>query len=84
MRLSYKEELLVEGVIQRVKEVDPQATVKVTFDSVEDEDIVILVYTDKATLDIVRHTAPLTIDIAAHEGLDIIVLPMDKEFYGRQ
>jgi hypothetical protein len=79
MKLSHKEDLLVERVIEKIKEIDPAARVKVSFDTVENEDVVILVYTDKSTLDIVRHTAPYTVDIAAHEGLDIVVLPMDRE-----
>ena len=79
MNLSPKEELLVERVINKIKEVDPKAVVKVTFDTIEHEDVVILVYTDKSTLDIVRHTAYDTVDIAAHDGLDILVLPRDRE-----
>ena len=79
MNLSPKEELLVERVINKIKEVDPKAMVKVTFDTIEHEDVVILVYTDKSTLDIVRHTASDTVDIAAHDGLDILVLPRDRE-----
>ena len=79
MKLSHKEDLLVERVIEKIKEIDPAARVKVSFDTVENEDVVILVYTDKSTLEIVRHTAPYTVDIAAHEGLDIVVLPMDRE-----
>jgi hypothetical protein len=79
MKLSHKEDLLVERVIKKIKEVDPTADVQVTFDAIEDEDVVILVYTDKSTLDIVHHTAPDTIDIAAHNGLDILVLPRDRK-----
>lgn len=74
-----REDLLVERVIKKIKEVDPTADVQVTFDAIEDEDVVILVYTDKSTLDIVPHTAPDTIDIAAHNGLDILVLPRNRK-----
>ena len=79
MKLSHKEELLVERVINKIKQVDPTAEVKVTFDTLEDEDLIILVYTDQSTLDIVRHTAPDTVDIAAHNGLDILVLPRARK-----
>ena len=79
MQLSPKEEALVKRVIQKIKEVDPHAVVQMTFDTLEHEDVLILVYTDKPTLDIVRHTTPHTVDIAVHEGLDIVVLPMDKD-----
>jgi hypothetical protein len=79
VKLSYKADLLVERVIQKIKEIDPAAGVKVSFDAIENEDVIILVYTDKSTLDIVRHTAPYTVDIAAHNDLDIVVLPMDRE-----
>ncbi len=75
MTLSPKDEMLVERVINKIKKIDPKATVKVTFDTIEQEDVVIVVYTDKSTLDIVRHTASDTVDIAAHDGLDILVLP---------
>jgi len=79
MKLSHREDLLVERVINKVKEIDPTAHVQVTFDAIEDEDVVILVYTDQPTLAIVRHTAPDTVDIAAHHGLDILVLPRDRK-----
>jgi hypothetical protein len=78
VKLSHKADLLVKRVIQKIKEIDPAARVKVSFDAIENEDVIILVYTDKSTLDIVRHTAPCTVDIAAHDGLDIVVLPMDR------
>jgi hypothetical protein len=79
VKLSHKADLLVERVIQKIKEIDPTAGVKVSFDAIENEDVIILVYTDKSTLDIVRHTAPCTVDIAAHNDLDIVVLPMARE-----
>ncbi len=78
MQLNPKTDALVKRVIRKIKEADPHAVVHVTFDTLEQEDVLLLVYTDKPTLDIVRQTAPVTVDIAVHEGFDIVVLPMDR------
>ena len=51
MELTYKEKVLVDRVIQHIKEFDPQAVVKIANDTLEHEDILLLVYTDKPTLE---------------------------------
>ena len=78
MQLSPNEKTLVNRVIRKIKEIDSDAVVQITLDTLEHEDVLLLVYTDKPTFDIVRHTTPETVDIAVHEGLDIVVLPLDK------
>ena len=46
MELTPKERLLVDRVIQHIKEFDPQAVVKIADDTLEHEDILLFVYTD--------------------------------------
>lgn len=78
MELSPKARLLVDRVIQHIKEFDPQAVVKIADDTLEREDILLLVYTDKPTLETIRHITPCTLDILVNEGLDIVALPEAK------
>ncbi len=81
MKLSNKEELLVEKVVRKIKEIDPESIVKIRLDTIEDVDTDLLVYTDKSAMDILQKTVRLTIDILAEEGFHIGVLPMRKEAF---
>lgn len=83
VKLSPREQALVNKVIQKIKGFDPQAIVKVADDTVADdtiehEDVLILVYTDKSSLEIIQHIVPCTGDILADEDLDILVVPEDR------
>lgn len=78
MKLTLGEHELVDRVIQHIKEFDPQAIVKVTDDTIEHEDVFIIVYTDKPSLDIIQHIGPYTTDILMNEDLDILVVPEDR------
>ena len=79
MQLTSREHTLVERVIQKIKEFDPQAIVEIADDTIEHEDILLFVYTDKGSLDIIHHTTPCLGDILAHEDLDILVVPRDRD-----
>ena len=79
MELTHKEKVLVDRVIQHIKEFDPQAVVKIADDTLEHEDILLLVYTDKPTLETIHHITPCTLDILGHEGLHILALPEAKD-----
>lgn len=79
MKLSNKEELLVDKVIGKIKEIAPASIVKIQLDTIEDTDVDILVYTDKSAMDILRHTAGLMVEILAEEGFHIGVLPIKKD-----
>ncbi|MFQ6043358.1 MAG: hypothetical protein ACE5PV_21100 [Candidatus Poribacteria bacterium] len=79
MRLSNKEELLVGRVIGKIKEIAPASIVKIQLDTIEGTDVDILVYTDKSAMDILRHTAGLTLEILANEGFHIGVLPIKRD-----
>lgn len=78
VQLTPKEQALVDRVIQKIKEFDPQAIVKVADDTLEHEDVFIIVYTDKPSLDIIQHIGPYTADILMNEDLDILVVPEDR------
>lgn len=78
VQLSPKEQALVDSVIQKIKEFDPQAIVQVADDTLEHEDVFIIVYTDKPSLDIIQHIGPYTTDILMNEDLDILVVPEDR------
>ena len=78
MQLTPKEHMLVERVIQKIKEFDPQAIVQIADDTLEHEDILLYVYTDKPSLDIIHHTTPFLGDILVHEDVDILVIPRDR------
>ena len=79
MELTPKERMLVDRVIQHIKEFDPQAVVKIADDTLEHEDILLFVYTDKPTLETIQHITPCTLDILVNDGLDILALPEDKD-----
>ena len=79
MELTPKERVLVDRVIQHIKKFDPQAVVKIADDTLEHEDILLLVYTDKPTLETIQHITPCTLDILVNEGLHIVALPEDKD-----
>jgi hypothetical protein len=79
MQLAPREHTLVERVIQKIKEFDPQAIVEMADDTLEHEDILLYVYTDKGSPDIIHHTTPCLGDILVHEDLDILVIPRDRE-----
>lgn len=75
MKLSPGEQALVNRVIQKIKEFDPQAIVKVADDTIEHEDVLILVYTDKPSLETIQHIVLCTGDSLVNEDLDILVVP---------
>ena len=79
MQLTPREHTLVERVIQKIKECDPQAIVQIADDTLEHEDILLYVYTDKGSLDIIHHTTPCLGDILIHEDPDILVIPRDRD-----
>jgi hypothetical protein len=79
MKLTPREHRLVDRVIQKIKEFDPQAIVQIADDTLEHEDILLYVYTDKGSLDIIHHTTPCLGDILVHEDLDILVIPRDRD-----
>ena len=79
MQLTYRENVLIEKVIQKIKEFDPQAIVDISDDTIEHEDILLFVYTDKPSLEIIHHTSPCLVDILMHEELDILVIPRDRD-----
>jgi hypothetical protein len=60
-------------------EFDPQAIVKIADDTIEYEDVLILVYTAKPSLETIQHIVPYTGDILVKEDLDILVVPEDKD-----
>ena len=78
VQLTPKAQALVDRVIQKIKEFDPQAIVKVADDTLEHEDVFIVVYTDKPSLDIIQYIVPYTADILVNEDLDILVVPEDR------
>lgn len=79
MQLTPREHRLVERVIQKIKEFDPQAVVEIADDTIEHEDILLFVYTDKPTLEIIHHTTPCLGDILLHEDLHILMIPRDRD-----
>jgi hypothetical protein len=79
VELTYKEKVLVDRVIQHIKEFDPQAVMKIPNDTLEHEDILLLVYTDKPALETIQYITPCTLDILMNEGLHIVVLLEDKD-----
>jgi len=79
MQLTHRENTLIERVIQKIKEFDPQAIVEIADDTIEHEDILLFVYTDKPSLEIIHHTSPCLVDILVHEELDILVIPRDRD-----
>ena len=48
-------------------------------DTLEHEDVLLYVYTDKASLEIIHHTTPCLGDILVHEDVDILVIPRDRD-----
>ena len=73
-------EILVDQVCTQIKEIDPDAAIRVTRDTFEDEDIDVLVYTSSDLIPKMSdETARLAVDILAEEGYHILVLPMTKE-----
>ena len=62
VQLTPKEQALVDRVIQKIQEFDPQAIVKIADDTIEHEDVLILVYTDKPSLETIQHIVPYTGD----------------------
>jgi hypothetical protein len=46
---------------------------------IEHEDVLILVYTDKPSLETIQHIVPYTGDILVSEDLDILVVPEDRD-----
>ena len=79
VQLTPKEQALVDRVIQKIQEFDPQAIVKIADDTIEHEDVLILVYTDKPSLETIQHIVPYTGDILVSEDLDILVVPEDRD-----
>jgi len=79
MQLTHRENTFIERVIQKIKEFDPQAIVEIADDTIEHEDILLFVYTDKPSLEIIHHTSPCLVDILVHEELDILVIPRDRD-----
>jgi hypothetical protein len=79
MQLAPKEQALVDRVIQKIHEFDPQAIVKIADETIEHEDVLILVCTDKPSLATIQHVVPYTGDILMNENLDILVVPEDRE-----
>jgi hypothetical protein len=63
MELTHKERALIDRVIEKIKEFDPQAVVKIADDTLEHEDVLLVVYTDKPTLETIQHITPCTLDI---------------------
>jgi len=43
MQLTYRENVLIEKVIQKIKEFDPKAIVEISEDTIEHEDILLFV-----------------------------------------
>ena len=79
MALTNKENYLINQVVSKINNIDPEAFVKITLDTIEDEDVDILVFTDKNAMEILQNTSRMTVDILTDNGLNIIVLPMKKE-----
>ena len=79
MSLSLRAEHFVQQVVDKIKSVDPDSIVMVTLDTHEDEDLNILVHTDKDIFDLFKQTSRLTIDILVDEGLNIGILSESKE-----
>ena len=79
MELTHKEKVLVDRLIQHIKKFHPQAVMKIANETLEHEDILLLVYTDKPALETIQYITPCTLDILMNEGLHIVVLPEDKD-----
>jgi hypothetical protein len=79
VKLSPREQALVNKVLQKIKGFDPQAIVKVADDTIEHEGVLILVYTDKSSLEIIQHIVPCTGDILADEDFDILVVVVPED-----
>jgi len=79
MKLTSKENYLINQVVSKINNIDAEAIVKITLDTIEDEDVNILVFTDKSAMEILRNTSRMTVDILTDDGLNILVLPMKKE-----
>jgi hypothetical protein len=67
VQLTPKEQALVDRVIQKIQEFDPQAIVKIADDTIEHEDVLLLGYTDKPSLETIQHIVPYTGDILVNE-----------------
>ena len=79
MKLTNRQEWLIEKVVSKIMKIDPEAIVKVTLDTYEDEDVDIRVYTNKTSSEIHEQTVPLTLDILDDEGFYILVIPLPKK-----
>ncbi|MFQ6039418.1 MAG: hypothetical protein ACE5PV_01075 [Candidatus Poribacteria bacterium] len=79
MKLTNRQEWLIEKVVSKIMKIDPKAFVKVTLDTYEDEDVDIRVYTNKTSSEIYEQTVPLTLDILDDEGFYILVIALPKE-----
>ena len=78
MKLTNRQEWLIEKVVSKIMKIDPEAIVKVTLDTYEDEDVDIRVYTNKTSSEIHEQTVPLTLDILDDEGFYILVIPCQR------
>ena len=78
MKLTPREHGLVDRVIQKIKEFDPQAIVQIADDTLEHEDILLYVYTGKAPC-LSYIGPPLLARSWFYEDLDILVIPRDRD-----
>ena len=72
------EDVRVEEVISSIKAYDPFAIVRVTRDTYEQEDLYLYVYTDRDSVDLLRHVTEVTIRLSVEDDFHVIVLPMKR------
>ena len=78
-RSATVEDACVEEVITAIKEYDPSAIIRATQDTYEEEDIYLYVYTDRDSVDLLRHVAEVTVRLSEEEDFHVVVLPMRKD-----
>ena len=72
------EDVRVEEVISSIKAYDPVAIVRATRDTYEQEDLYLYVYTDRDSVDLLRHVAGVTVRLSEEDDFHVIVLPMKR------
>ena len=77
-RTATVEDVRVEEVISSIKAYDPFAIVRATRDTYEQEDLYLYVYTDRDSVDLLRHVTEVTIRLSVEDDFHVIVLPMKR------
>ncbi len=64
-----------QNIMSDIKEICPQATIKISKEQFEDEDALLYVYVPEPEIDVVRNCArERTLDILLEEDVDIAIL----------